>query len=239
MKKAKKSNKQSKKIKRQQQTNKMGGDCFWIGLANKVPPLHQFRRRPRQIIKHLQSLNCLTENIKVTSTNNTPEKCEEYMGQLKKKIKQLDWTDKSRQTFAEQIDYLKFVDARENLDKFSSSIPSIKRKSEELYKLIHELKQLIHNVSDCHGLLTESQIVSNFKWIRDFQENDDGDGTMVPFCDPWLCLICQIYRVSIDHTYNCGSAHKYKVEGAGTIQFRNKTKHLHEVSFQSNTGHFQ
>ena len=74
--------------------------------------------------------------------------------------------------------------------------------------------------------LTEQQLNENFEHIRDYNENSIYGGYLCSTCDPFLLLVCHLFKVDINHNY-CGYMMKYRV--------KNPVKTL---NFKSNTGHF-
>jgi hypothetical protein len=100
---------------------------------------------------------------------------------------------------------------------------------------LQALNRLTDDVAWQGEPLTENQKLENYTWVEEYDPADFRDGTSVPSCCPWLCLVCQLYRVSIDHVYNCGKHHKYDGQ---VISFRNVKGHADTVRFSSSTTHF-
>lgn len=74
--------------------------------------------------------------------------------------------------------------------------------------------------------LTKQQIKENFEHIKDYNPKSIYGGYWCSTCDPFLILVCILFRVNINHNY-CGHLMKY------TILNPRKT-----LNFKSNSGHF-
>nr|QBK88580.1 MAG: hypothetical protein LCMiAC01_02570 [Mimivirus LCMiAC01] len=75
--------------------------------------------------------------------------------------------------------------------------------------------------------LTHEQLQENLQHVNDFDVNKLYNGYDCSACDPFLLLVCQLFRVNIIHDYN-GRIMKYT-----HILSINKT-----LNFKSDKGHF-
>ena len=96
-------------------------------------------------------------------------------------------------------------------------------------QLVTRLKQLNRKTP---GIYWESkplhfnEIEENYIHVRDFAHQSIHNGYLCSICDPFLCLICQLLKVNINHTYLNNTVHY-------TINNSRKTFH-----YSSNRGHF-
>jgi len=49
--------------------------------------------------------------------------------------------------------------------------------------------------------LSAQQQRENFEWVRDYAPNQVNGGHFTSACDPFFCLLCQLFRVEIQHVY--------------------------------------
>ena len=83
----------------------------------------------------------------------------------------------------------------------------------------------------CNGVvLSELQLHENFNRIKNLDKKKIGHGYDCSACDPLLCLICKLYKVTIVHDF-CGNIIKYTITG-------NDKHHNKTIKFYSNSGHF-
>lgn len=77
--------------------------------------------------------------------------------------------------------------------------------------------------------LSDQLLDENFKRIHEFNINFINNGYDCSSCDPYLLLVCQIFRIHIDHYFN-----------KNLIKYRYKfpIKETKTLTFYSNTGHF-
>jgi hypothetical protein len=231
----------------------MAGNCFWIALTSKIKALQKFRSRPRDVIAHLQNLNRLTDDVMVRPAHFTEASTQQELQQFSALAKTLEWPGKAEQDLDAQLLHVKHADAVNDIGTFSAAANTPAMSKKQVYDRLHEMKQHALNIDVFRFAgLSEAQKVSNYDWVAD-EPSSFSDGTRmtnsegakassqstdVGACDPWLCLICQVYRVSIDHIYNHGRMHGND-RASSTITYRNARGHTDQVSFSSNTGHFQ
>ena len=75
--------------------------------------------------------------------------------------------------------------------------------------------------------LTKKQLDENFDHIKDFDQNTIRNGYDCSTCEPFLFLVCKLFKVSIEHNY-LGHTMKY--------EHPNPKKILH---YSSDRGHFR
>ena len=75
--------------------------------------------------------------------------------------------------------------------------------------------------------LTEKEIQENFEAVKCFNRNSIRNGYLCSTCDPFLCLVCQLFKLNISHNYN-GYIMKYQYKDG-----QNRT-----INVQSDKGHF-
>lgn len=101
---------------------------------------------------------------------------------------------------------------------------------------IQFVKLLKNNVVKTHNVLwngqklTQLELDENLTAIKEFQENSINRGYYCSCCDPFLLLICQLFKVNIIHNYNKTQI-KYTYIG-------NSNKNIPTLKFSSDRGHF-
>jgi hypothetical protein len=97
------------------------------------------------------------------------------------------------------------------------------------YNFIRFLKNMNEEVTDVfwnHSKLTDKQIEENILHIETYPVNDIENGYLCSICDPFLLLICYLFKVNIKHIF-LDTTHLYE-----TVCPR-KT-----IIFKSDQGHF-
>tara|TARA_B100000989_G_C19148020_1_gene306192 strand:- start:148 stop:504 length:357 start_codon:yes stop_codon:yes gene_type:complete len=74
--------------------------------------------------------------------------------------------------------------------------------------------------------LTKKQLEENYEHIKNYNIKTIYRGYDCSICDPFLILICKLYKININHNYN-GHIMKYR-----------KNKKFKILNFKSNRGHF-
>jgi hypothetical protein len=102
-----------------------------------------------------------------------------------------------------------------------------------IHNLFNHLKEnniLCLNVVHNDKLLTEKEQYELIMWITERNiDQEIGNGHDCSTCDPYLVLICQLYKVNIDHVY-CGHLVTYRHTNP-------KDDTIHR--FTSNKSHFK
>jgi len=96
-------------------------------------------------------------------------------------------------------------------------------------KLATRLKQLNKKTSKINWELKPlhfNEIEENYIHVRDFAHQSIYNGYLCSICDPFLCLICQLLKVNINHTYLKHTVH-YTIDNARKTFY-----------YSSNRGHF-
>jgi hypothetical protein len=95
--------------------------------------------------------------------------------------------------------------------------------------LVIKLKQLNRKTPDIYWEtkpLRVNEIEENFIHVKDFSNQYIGNGYLCSICDPFLCLLAQLLKVNIDHTYLSHTVH-YSISNARKTLY-----------YSSNRGHF-
>jgi len=74
--------------------------------------------------------------------------------------------------------------------------------------------------------LSDKLLSENKTAINEYNVQTINDGYFCSACEPFLLLICQLFKVDIVHEY-CGYKIKYEIDDSGR-----------KINFQSNSGHF-
>lgn len=94
-------------------------------------------------------------------------------------------------------------------------------------KMLKNKNKLINNVLWNGKQLTRQEMLEHYQAIKDYNINGIGDGHLTSTCDSFLLLICELFRVDINHKY-------LNV----IINYKNKTGPRKILRFKSNKGHF-
>ena len=74
--------------------------------------------------------------------------------------------------------------------------------------------------------LTDKQLEENYEHIKDFNADSIHGGYLCSTCEPFLFLVCELFKMNINHNY-CGHMMSYKVNNS-----------IRTLNFKSNSGHF-
>jgi len=76
------------------------------------------------------------------------------------------------------------------------------------------------------GSLTAKQQDENFEHVKSFREGTIGGGYDCAACEPFLFLVCELFKVNIDHHY-CGHTMQYRTTGqVPLLKFRSNRGHM-------------
>ena len=76
--------------------------------------------------------------------------------------------------------------------------------------------------------ISDKLTIELVEWILDYNEENITQGHDCSICDPFLILICQLFKVNIQHTYN-----------GVVVNYRNVRNHEGTIlNFSSDSGHF-
>jgi hypothetical protein len=74
--------------------------------------------------------------------------------------------------------------------------------------------------------LTAKQHDENFEHVQSFQGGTIAGGYDCAACEPFLFLVCELFRVNIDHNY-CGHVMQYRITGqVPLLRFRSNGGHM-------------
>ena len=137
--------------------------------------------------------------------------------------------------------YIKIHDIHNNMDKIDREklkviLCEIKKTNLcDLVKLLIKFNCLCKEVQWNGEELGEQLLKENYEHIKDFIENNGKDlnsiinsGYLCSVCDPFLILICQLFRLEIHHKYL-----------DNTMIYKNTINCRRIIRFKSNRGHFQ
>lgn len=85
----------------------------------------------------------------------------------------------------------------------------------------------------CNGqILTDKQITENLEWVKSYNVKDVYQGYYCSTFDPFLFLIAQLFRVSIEHNYN-GAIINYRNMnyGAEIIKVSSSKTHFKSITY--------
>lgn len=108
-----------------------------------------------------------------------------------------------------------------------------KQKIDNIKNFIELLKEraiLTKNVKWNNSKLTEQQLEENLLAIRNYNIDNINDGYDCSICDPFLLLVCELFKVDIIHNFIGNDLiYEYDVK-------QNTNKKI--IKFASNHGHF-
>ena len=104
---------------------------------------------------------------------------------------------------------------------------SKKPREMEFVKLLKSKNCLCRSVTWQGKSMRKQFLDECFEAVKCFNERSINSGYLCSTCDPFLILVCEIFRVNISHRY-CGHMVQYKVPGA-----------IKTLKVTSNKGHFQ
>ncbi len=99
---------------------------------------------------------------------------------------------------------------------------------EEFILLLKKANKVTKNVTWNGHKLTESEYTDNFNVIDQFTTKDIYNGHNTSACDPFLCLVCELFRTNLDFHFNCTE-----------IMYQYKDQKKHVLYFKSDDGHFE
>jgi len=74
--------------------------------------------------------------------------------------------------------------------------------------------------------LSEKLLDENYKMVSEFNENNINSGYDCSSCDPFIILICELFKLDINHNYN-NTKIEYKINNARRL-----------IEYKSNQSHF-
>ena len=100
------------------------------------------------------------------------------------------------------------------------------RNNRDLIQSLKNNNKLCENITWQGEPLHKKLLEENMEAIKEYNIGGIGSGHLCSTCDPFLCLICELLKININHNY-CNHMIKY------TIKDNKRT-----LNFNSNTGHF-
>ena len=107
-------------------------------------------------------------------------------------------------------------------ESFQINKPNNKNFVKILKSNLRKTKDIIWNGET----LTNKQLEENYEHIKDFNVDSIYGGYLCSTCEPFLFLVCELFKMNINHNY-CGQLMSYKV-----------TNPIRTLNFKSNSGHF-
>jgi hypothetical protein len=118
---------------------------------------------------------------------------------------------------------------RISFNKINNVLDAKKRCNvQQFINLLKKNARKTTNVKWQGNKLSEKELVENLEHIKTFDVSTIRHGYDCSGCDPFLLLICELFKVNIIHTY---CKHKIKYEYISNEK-------INTIRFQSNRGHF-
>lgn len=116
-----------------------------------------------------------------------------------------------------------------NNEDFQRTFECDKPNNIKLVKLLKESNDKLNfnrNITWNKEKLTDKQWKENYDHIRNYQPKTIYNGYMCSSCEPFLILICLLFKVNINHNY-CGNIMRYEIKDP-----------IRTLNFKSNNHHF-
>ena len=92
--------------------------------------------------------------------------------------------------------------------------------------LLKKNNKLCENVKWQNNFLSKKLLEENYEMIKDFNENNINQGYDCSSCDPFMILLCELFKININYDYN-GNNIQYMIDNS------RKT-----INYSSNQSHF-
>ena len=93
-------------------------------------------------------------------------------------------------------------------------------------QLLKKYNKKCTNVIWQNEKLIEKLLNENYTMISEFNENNINSGYDCSSCDPFIILICELFKININHDYN-GVNIQYKIEDTRkTINYKSNQSHF-------------
>ena len=92
--------------------------------------------------------------------------------------------------------------------------------------LLKKNNKLCQNVKWQNNFLSKKLLEENYEMIKDFNENNINQGYDCSSCDPFMILLCELFKININYDYN-GNNIQYMIDNS------RKT-----INYSSNQSHF-
>lgn len=100
------------------------------------------------------------------------------------------------------------------------------RNNHDLIQSLKNNNKLCENIFWQGEPLQKKLLEENMEAIKEYNISGISSGHLCSTCEPFLCLLCELLKININHNY-CNNMIKY------TIKDNKRT-----LNFNSNTGHF-
>jgi hypothetical protein len=112
----------------------------------------------------------------------------------------------------------------EEIFKYTSGL---KPHPHEFVKILKDNNIVTNNVFWNDEELIKNQIDENFTAINELDINGINKGYLCSIFDPFLFLVCELLKITIEHNYNGHlMVYKHKIENRYTLNFKNNTGHF-------------
>ena len=68
--------------------------------------------------------------------------------------------------------------------------------------LLKKNNKLCENVKWQNNFLSKKLLEENYEMIKDFNENNINQGYDCSSCDPFMILLCELFKININYDYN-------------------------------------
>ena len=92
--------------------------------------------------------------------------------------------------------------------------------------LLKNNNKLCENVKWQNNFLSKKLLEENYEMIKDFNENNINQGYDCSSCDPFMILLCQLFKININYDYN-GNNIQYMIDNSRkTINYKSNQSHF-------------
>jgi len=116
----------------------------------------------------------------------------------------------------------------------AAGIPKKPRTTRDLLDVLVSRNRICDHVTVNCTFPTESQKNELYDWIREYDRSKISDGHWTGCCDPFLVLVCEVFRVAVRHFYK-GALPGFDFD---TVTVYSHTNFRRVVEFGANASHF-
>jgi len=92
--------------------------------------------------------------------------------------------------------------------------------------LLKKNNKLCENVKWQNNFLSKKLLEENYEMIKDFNENNINQGYDCSSCDPFMILLCELFKININYDYN-GNNIQYMIDNSRkTIKYSSNQSHF-------------
>ena len=92
--------------------------------------------------------------------------------------------------------------------------------------LLKKNNKICENVKWQNEFLMKKLLEENYEMVKGFNENNINQGYDCSSCDPFMILLCELFKININHDYN-GVNIQYKIEDTRkTINYKSNQSHF-------------